>query len=140
MTLKELSQLYYLNREIDADRERLSSLRASISSPRTPSYNGMPKSPSCENMLECRISEIAELEASIRTKLAMCIREKLRLERYIAGIPDSYLRQIFYLRFVDGLNWVQVAHRTAGGTPDSVRMACRRYIAKSEKKENHAEA
>ena len=32
MTLKELSQLYYLNREIERDQERLEKLRASAGS------------------------------------------------------------------------------------------------------------
>ena len=36
MTLKELSQLYYLNREIEMDKERLEALRARASAPGSP--------------------------------------------------------------------------------------------------------
>lgn len=37
------------------------------------------------------------------------LREQERVERYITAIPDSRLRQIFRLRFVQGYSWQQVA-------------------------------
>ncbi|MGN0556427.1 MAG: hypothetical protein ACI4IV_01115, partial [Acutalibacteraceae bacterium] len=104
MTLKELSQLYYLNREIARDQERLGELRAAASSPASPKYDGMPKSPNTDNKLERYIAEIVDLEAIIEAKVAQCVHEQNRLERYIADIPDSLTRQIFQLRFINGLN------------------------------------
>jgi len=42
------------------------------------------------------------------------------LERYIAGIDDSLIQQIFTLRFINRLSWQQVANRIGGGnTADS---------------------
>lgn len=136
MTLKELSQLYYLNREIERDQERLEKLRASASAPGAPNYDGMPKNPSFENRLERYIAEIVDLEAIIQAKITQCLHERNRLERYIADIPDSFIRQIFQLRFVNGLNWQQVAASIGNNTADSVRMACNRYIAKTNAEEN----
>lgn len=132
MTLKELSQLYYLNREIERDQERLEQLRARVSAPGSPNYDGMPKSPSFENRLERYIAEIVDLEAIIRAKITQCLHERNRLERYIAEIPDSLTRQIFQLRFINGLTWVQIAFSVGGGnTEGSVKMICYRYIKKS---------
>lgn len=133
MTLKELSQLYYLNREIERDQERLEKLRASASAPGAPNYGGMPKSPSFENRLERYIAEeIVDLEAIIQAKITQCLHERARLERYIAEIPDSLTRQIFQLRFINGLTWVQIAFSVGGGnTEGSVKMICYRYINKS---------
>lgn len=131
MTLKELSQLYYLNREIERDQERLEKLRASASAPGAPNYDDMPKSPSFENRLERYIAEIVDLEAIIQAKITQCLHERNRLERYIAEIPDSLTRQIFQLRFINGLTWVQIAFSVGGNnTEASVKMVCYRYLKK----------
>lgn len=135
MTLKELSQLYYLNREIEADQERLEALRARASSPSGPNLTGMPSGGSFDNRLERYIAEIVDLEAIIQAKITQCIHERNRLERYIAGIPDSLTRQIFTLRFINGLTWLQVAFSVGGGnTEQSVKMTCYRYIHRNNEK------
>lgn len=69
MTLKELSQLYYLDKEIELDRERLAELRANLLCPRSPNYDGMPHSPNPESALERCIAEITDLEAIIQAKI-----------------------------------------------------------------------
>lgn len=133
MTLKELSQLYYLNREIERDTERLEALRSRARTPGSPNYDGMPKSPNFENRLERYIAEIADLEAIISTKVTQCLRERSRLERYISDIPDSLTRQIFTLRFINGLTWVQIAMCVGGGnTDESVRKRVYRYLKSTE--------
>lgn len=138
MTLKELSQLYYLNREIDRDVKRLEELKAKAISLRGSNITGMPRSNSFgSSSIERNAAEIADLEAIISAKLTQCLHERSRLERYIADIPDSLTRMIFTLRFIDGLSWIQVAYHIGGyNTADSVRMACNRYIEKENKKDN----
>jgi hypothetical protein len=130
MTLKELSQLYYLQREIAMDTRRLVELRAKAEST-TGRISGMPGGGTAKNKLEQYAIAIVDLEAIITAKQMQCIHERNRLERYIADIPDSLTRQVFYLRFVNGLTWSQVAHSIGGGnTAASVKMICYRYIAK----------
>lgn len=129
MTLRELSQLYWLDREIARDRERLAELRASLECVGAADYDGMPKGSGVSNRLEMCIAEIVDLEAIIQAKMTQCLHERNRLERYIAEIPDSLTRQIFTLRFVNGMSWVQVAHSVGGGnTEGSVKMICYRYL------------
>ena len=136
MTLKELSQLYYLNREIERDQERLEQLRARVSAPGSPNYDGMPKSPSFENRLERYIAEMVDLEAIIQAKITQCLHERNRLERYIAEIPDSLTRQIFQLRFINGLTWVQIAYSVGGNnTEEGVRKRVYRYLEQENKGE-----
>ena len=66
--------------------------------------------------------------------MKQCIYERNRLERYIADIPDSLTRQIFALRFINGMSWVQVAMHVGGNnTPGSVKMICYRYLNKSNR-------
>lgn len=132
MTLKELSQLYYLDKEIELDRERLAELRANLLCPRSPDYDGMPRNPNPEPALERCIAEITDLEAIIQAKIEQRVYERSRLERYIADIPDSLTRQIFTLRFIEGLTWEDVAARTGGNnTAKNCSNICYRYIRQS---------
>lgn len=132
MTLKELSQLYYLDKEIELDREQLAELRADLLCPRSPDYDGMPRNPNPENALERCVAEIVDLEDVIRAKIEQRIYERARLERYISDIPDSLTRQIFTLRFIEGLTWEDVAAKAGGNnTAKNCSNICYRYIRQS---------
>ena len=129
MTKKELSQLYWLKREIEEDRRRLDELEAIAASPASPRYDGMPHAPGAGDGMARMAAEIADLKAIISAKRQQCIHERNRLERYIAGISDSPTRQIFTYRFVNGMSWWQVAARVGGNnTGDGVRMRVNRYL------------
>ena len=131
MTTKELSQLYYLNREIENCQRKLEELEyqrgcSPVIIDDMPHGKGPAKS-----RVEQLAAEIVDLKAIIHAKQIECIHERNRLERYIADIPDSITRQIFEYRFANCLSWNQVANHIGGGnTPDGVRMACKRYIEK----------
>ena len=129
MTLKELSQLYYLNREIEADQQRLEEL-SDLIGPSTAEYSDMPRGPfTPTSKVERLAAEIIDLKAIIAARQIQCIHERARLERWISSIPDSLTRQIFLLRFVSGLSWLQVAMSIGGGnTEASVKMTCYRYL------------
>lgn len=130
MTLKELSQLYYLNREIEMDQRRLRELEARAL-PGAQVITGMPHGTGVADIVGRYAAEIADLRGIIEAKHQQCLYERSRLERYIADIDDSLLRQIFTYRFVNGLPWLQVAACIGGNnTADSVRVACNRYIEK----------
>ena len=130
MTLRELSQLYYLNREIEMDQRRLRELEAKAL-PGAQVITGMPHGTGVADIVGRYAAEIADLRGIIEAKHQQCLSERNRLERYIAGIDDSLLRQIFTYRFVNGLPWLQVAACIGGNnTADSVRVACNRYIEK----------
>lgn len=133
MTLKELSQLYYLGREIEHDKKRLEELKAKSCSAAGANLSGVPRGgQKIGDGIERYIAEIVDLEAIISAKITQCLHERNRLERYIADIPDSFTRQIFTLRFVKGFTWVQVARHVGGGnTADCVRKVCARYVEKS---------
>lgn len=132
MTLKELSQLYWLNREIEADQRRIDALQVAAYAPPPPDMSGMPHAGETARRVENMAVEITTLQGIIRAKQEQCLYERIRLERYIATIPDSLTRQIFTLRFVNGLDWAQVAYSIGGGnTADSVKKTCYRYLRKN---------
>ena len=128
MTLKELSQLYYLNREIEMDKRRLHELEAEAVSI-SPNLTGMPRSPGVSDKVGRYAAEIADLKGIIEAKHKQCLYERSRIERYISSLDDSLLRQIFTYRFVNGLPWEQVAACVGGSnTAGSVKMMCYRYL------------
>ena len=128
MTVKELSQLYWLNKEIEMNQKRLEELKAKKDSLSSPDFSGVSRGGDGTSRVEWLAVEISDLENLIQKKQQQCILEHKRLERYIAKIPDSLTRQIFTLRFVNGLKWFQVAMTIGGNTEQSVKMACYRYI------------
>ena len=58
MTKKELSQLYWLKREIEEDRRRLDELEAIAASPASPRYDGMPHAPGAGDGMARMAAEI----------------------------------------------------------------------------------
>lgn len=136
MTLKELSQLYCLTREIEADQKRLDELSRTARAPSTSRMTGMPHAPHGVNRrAEELAAEIVDLQAIIAARRIQCIHERARLERWISGIPDSLTRQIFQLRFVESLSWTRVAERLGDTfTEYAVKQRCYRYLKSTETK------
>ena len=130
MTIKELSQLYHLRREAEMDRQRLAELEERAL-PGAKRLSGLPGGLSVQDKQGEMAAEIADLRAVIEQKLKRCLAEQQRLEAYIAGIEDSFVRQIFTCRFVEGLSWRQVADKVGGkNTADGLRMLSKRFLLK----------
>ena len=108
MTVKELSQLYYLNREIEEQQRRLRELE-SLASSCTAQITGMPKSVQFSDKLAKYAVEIADLKALLDLNLKKCFYELNRLNRYIDSVEDSQMRLILSLRYINGLTWQQIA-------------------------------
>ena len=131
MTIKELSQLYWLNREIESNRARLTELYTRATDT-TQAVTGMPHAPGITDKVGKYAAEIADLQTIIKSHLAECEQEKVKLEVYINSIPDSLTRQIFHLRFVDGESWEGVADRVGGNnSPGGVKQRVFRFIKSS---------
>ncbi len=130
MTLHELSQLHWLEKEIREYESRLAELRRRAYDIKSQNIDGMPHGKSECDMLTERVSDIDELEKLIEAKKHQCVLQRLKLESYINTIPDSQTRLIFRYRFVKCLTWSAVARRIGGNnTGDSVRKRVKRYLS-----------
>lgn len=159
MTVKELSKLYWLNREValnqkqfaeleaemSKDVEELKRLRQSLDGLASQNFDGMPHGTGVHSPVENTVEHIMKLEAALNKKhdalinlrarisarQTLIILERDRLEQYIGTVPDSNLRQMFTLRFVNGLPWEQVAAGIGEGyNVEAVRKAVYRYVQK----------
>ncbi len=140
MTIRELNQLRYLDREIQLLRERIAELRTEAErvTPSVTTYTNekketcvLPKTGGAgfhgdkmADIVAAIIEEERQLEALCKHRR----QEKARLMQFINDIPDSLTRQIFLLRFVDGKSWNAVAMKVGGGAESSVRSIVFRYL------------
>lgn len=134
MTLKELSQLYWLNREIERKKARLSELRTK-SVYTEQGITGVPGTQGVSDRTSSYAVEIADTQEIIEISIRRCFCELNRLDHYIDSVDDARMRDILSLRFINGLPWKQVAASIGGGnTADGVRKACKRFLKKNIKK------
>ena len=128
MTKKELSQLYYLNREIEQLQARLTELE-SLATSCTANITGMPRANGISDKIGKYAAEIADLKSLLDLNLKKCFYELNRLNRYIQCVDDSEMRMILSLRYVNGLCWEQVAASiSVYASGDSVRKAHDRFL------------
>lgn len=126
MTRRELSQVYYLRREIASDRERLMKLEAAATAVSPSGSSGGSGNITDRTAIA---SAIADMKTLIREKVHREEKELLRLMNFISGIEDSLTRQILTARFVDNLSWTAVAMKVGGGnTAVTVRQRCNRFL------------
>ena len=132
LTKKELSQLYYLNREIEELQRRIEELECAATSTTSP-ITGMPSVHSVRDKLGDYAAEIADLKGILDLNMKKCFYELNRLNRYIQGLEDSEIRMILSLRYINGLSWEQVAACiSAYATADSVRKLHDRFLSKNK--------
>ena len=127
---KELSQLYYLSREIEQDRKRLEELEAAAQGS-TQQITGMPRAAGFSDKVGKYAAEIADLKGMIEQKVQRCWHELKRLNRYIASVEDSQMRQILTLRYINHMTWQQVASAMGNyNTADNLRMQHNKFLGK----------
>lgn len=107
MTKQELSQCYYLNKEIKQLEKELHELDGKEHKPIN--LTGMPHSTAISDDVARLATQRAELHRLISLKLEECMIARARIERYINGIEDSEMRMILRLRHINGLGWLQIA-------------------------------
>lgn len=130
-TKKDLSQLYYLKREIKNDEQRLIELE-SAATKITQSFTDMPGSGRKSDKTAIA-AEIADLKNIIRNKNEMCVSHYNQIMRFVAGVDDSLIRQIITMRHVDMMKWRDIAQKIGGGnSEDGLRMAYTRFMEKAE--------
>ena len=128
MTAKELSRLYYLNREIEMLEEKLKKLEARATGS-SANMSGFHSTGGASDRIGDSCVMIEILKNKIQSRKIAAQNEVNKLYRYIDTIQDSYIRQIIELRFVSCLPWLQVALCIGGNnTADSVRMAVNRFL------------
>jgi hypothetical protein len=135
MTKKELSQLYWLNREIEEQQRRLAELE-SLATSCTSRITGMPHGSGVSDRLAGYVAEIADLRSLIDLNLKKCFYELNRLTRYINCVEDSQMRQILSLRYIHGLSWQKIAFTIGEHDEQYPRRKHNSFLSKQKLDEN----
>ena len=105
MTEKELSQYFYLKKEIEDLEERIAKLGLGIGSIEIKDIPGGTKKISS---IQEKIVELKEKWINARIS---ALEEYLKIEKYINGIEDSELRSIFRMRYLDLKKWEEIGFK-----------------------------
>lgn len=109
MTKKELSQLYYLKKEIKEQQRRLDELETAATAC-TAKITGLPSGRGISDKIGNYAAQIADLKGLLDLNLKKCFYELNRLDRYIQSVDDSQMRTILTLRYIQGLSWQKIAY------------------------------
>lgn len=126
MTRKELSQIYYINREIEMWERELESVTG-LQSPR---LDGLPRGSETGDSTANKALQAAEISEIINGLLAKLQLKRKEIYDFIATIDDSLVRQIVMYRCLSLCTWEEVAIYVGGGnSADSVRMIFNRRFS-----------
>lgn len=130
MTKKELSQLYYLKKEIRQLEQRINELETAATNC-TVKITGLPSGRGISDKIGNYAAQIADLKSLLDLNLKKCFYELNRLDRYIESVNDPLLRQIMTYRFINGYSWSKIAYTIGGNnTPDGLRIKMMRFLEK----------
>ena len=130
MTKKELSQLYYLKKEISDQQRRIAELEAAATNCST-KITGLPSGKGISDKIGNYAAQIADLKALLDLNLKKCFYELNRLNRYIEEVDEPLIKQIMIYRFENQMSWMQIEKAMGGkNRAESLRKKLYRYLKK----------
>lgn len=127
MTLDVLNAHLDLVTQLNTAREMLQSMRDSVL--RASNYDGMPHATGASDKVGALAIKLAEQQETVVRYERNVKKSEAEIKAYIDTITDNRTNLIFYLRFICGYGWQEVAEVIGGkNTEDSVRMVCYRYL------------
>jgi hypothetical protein len=125
MTRKELSQIYYINKEIEMWERELEN----VTSLQSPKLDGLPRGSETGDSTASKALQAAQISEIISGLLAKLQMKRKEIYDYIATVDDSLMRQIIMYRCISLCTWEEVAIYVGGGnSADSVRKLFVRFV------------
>lgn len=132
MNIKELSNLFYINKEIkrlESELEEITEIGSSV-------IDGMPHGKKAGDKVQSLVLKRQTLIEKIAKKYAEYLDEKTRMETFISNIDDEKIKHIVALRFIKFKSWYEIADEI---TPDNKELvdrtapynAIKRYFEKN---------
>ena len=141
MDKKELSQPRYIKKEIELLQRQIADVEYTVETHKAFDFVEGSNSKWPYQRKKFYIEGVAvpeyerrvkRLRKKLQRRLEELMEKREELEEYVDTVPDSLIRQIITLRYINGLSWQQVAQHIGGGnTADGVRKLCNRYIKKN---------
>lgn len=108
MTVEELSELYYINKEIEQIQKELYDLK-NKNFFKNSILSDMPKGGERLDEFVTYVDDVRTLENMLQYSLRKLQEKRKRIESFLEGIEDSELRLIMRLRAVNNMKWEEIA-------------------------------
>lgn len=131
MTKEQLSQYYDLIKERDKLEKRIEKIRKRTEYISDSVQNGYKRHLVIFGYDLSRANKLHELEDILVEREAMIIVQQVEIEKYISTIKDSKTRQIFVHRYIENMDWYQVAQIMGYNNEDTPRKTHDRYLEKN---------
>lgn len=132
MTMKELHQLWILNKLIERDEEEIKRIEERIGI-KSPSLSGMPHNPGAHDKIGEGVPELVDRKNELEERRKQYTAARNELRAYVEAVPDLHVRLIMQLRFLDLKTWQEVADFAGGRNSEaSVRMLVKRYLKRDD--------
>lgn len=134
MNKQELSQLYYLNKEIELIKQQIQETDCIMTQDSVKGSSvDFPYTQHSIKIYGADIKDFDRRMKRLKNRLSRKLSELMDLRdeinEYIESISDSKIRMILTLRYVNGLNWRQIAFSIGGNnTEESVKKAAYRFL------------
>ena len=127
MTLDELNAHLTLIQKLNTAREMLQSMQDSVL--RAQSFDGMPHASGNGDRTASLAFKCAEQEEKIALYEKQVKESEVHIKAFVESIEDDRTNLIFYLRFICGYEWQEVAYTIGGkNTEGAVKSICYRYL------------
>ena len=132
MTMKELHQLWILNKLIERDEEEIKRIEERLGI-KSPSLSGMPHTPGAHDKIGEGVPELVDRKNELEERRKQYTAARNELRAYVEAVPDLHVRLIMQLRFLDLKTWQEVADFAGGRNSEaSVRMLVKRYLKRDD--------
>lgn len=128
MTKEQLSQYCDLVKERDKLEKRIEKIRKRTEYISDSVQNGYKRHLVIFGYDLSRANKLHELEDILVERDAMIIIQQVEIEKYINTIKDSKTRQIFSHRYIDNMDWYQIAIEMGYSGESTPRMRHDRYL------------
>lgn len=136
MTKTELFQLRDLKNEIKILEEELQNINHDLVSDSvsasSASFPYTLHSVSIKGLPEKDIKKSKRIRQAIERRKNRCVDEYEKLNDFIDTVPDSRIRQMFTLYYVNGLTWQQVANKIGETDESYPRRKCDQFLKAAE--------
>ena len=139
MKRKDLEEVFHIQKEIADLENRIQKIEKQCEMTSAVVQNGYKRHAVIHVVDIIRKQKLENNYDKLETFKNNLKQKKKSIEDYIETIPISEIRQIFRYRYLDGKNWVQVAHkmnetyRNKNYSEDGVRCKHDRYLEKNKK-------
>ena len=107
MTVEEINNIYYINKEIEQIQKELYDLKTK-NFYKSNILTGMPKGNSEHDIFSDYAEDIKTLEDMLHYNLKKLQMERKKMEEFLSSIEDVELRLIVRLRAVNNMKWEEI--------------------------------